>query len=100
MLKIRSSTENGRTVLSLEGRLDVNAAKEADRSFIDAADEADDIIPDCAELEYIASAGLRAIKRLRQAMKAKGSKLAARNVSRDVMNVFAVTGFSALLKFE
>lgn len=100
MLKIRSSTENGRTVLSLEGRLDVNAAKEADRSFMDTADEADDIILDCAELEYIASAGLRAIKRLRQAMKAKGSKLAARNVSRDVMDVFAVTGFSALLKFE
>lgn len=100
MLNIKAYDEGGRTVLALDGRLDVNAAKEADKTFMDAADEADDIILDCEKLEYIASAGLRAIKRLRQAMKAKGSKLAARNVSRDVYDVFAVTGFSALLKFE
>ena len=100
MLNISKSDENGRTVITLEGRLDVNAAKEADKQFMDTAEEADDIILDCAKLEYIASAGLRAIKRLRQAMKEKDSKLAVRNVNKDIMDVFSVTGFTALLKFE
>ena len=100
MLDIKSSEENGRCVLALNGRLDVNAAKEADKKFMEAAENADDIILDCAGLEYIASAGLRAVKRLRQAMKEKDSKLAVRNVNKDVMDVFSVTGFTALLKFE
>ena len=33
-------------------------------------------------------------------MKEKDSKLAVRNVNKDVMDVFSVTGFTALLKFE
>ncbi len=57
MFNVKAKEENGRTVLQLEGRLDVNAAKEADKTFMEAADEADDIILDCEKLEYIASAG-------------------------------------------
>ena len=57
MFNVKAKEENGRTVLQLEGRLDVNAAKEADKTFMEAADEADDIILDCEKLEYIACAG-------------------------------------------
>ena len=55
---------------------------------------------DMSELDYIASAGLRALKRLRSEVKAKGGTLVLRDVQDDVMEVFEMTGFAAMLTFE
>jgi anti-sigma B factor antagonist len=53
-----------------------------------------------AELDYIASAGLRALKRLRGDVRKNGGTLTLRNVQEDVMEVFEMTGFAAMLNFE
>ena len=100
MLDIKN-TMNGDTMeLKLTGRLDTNTAKEADKAFTDAVEQAGGIVLDCSELEYCSSAGLRALKRLHQGTRAKGASLVLRSVQDAVMEVFELTGFAAMLKFE
>ena len=86
--------------LKLTGRLDVKAAKEADAAFAQAAEEAKNVVLDMTELDYIASAGLRTLKRLRGAVRANGGTLTLRGVKDEVMEIFEMTGFAAMLTFE
>ena len=50
--------------------------------------------------EDVSSAGLRIIKLLHMAMRKKNGELVVTNVNRMVMEVFEMTGFAGLLKFE
>lgn len=100
MLSISSTTNGDVTEVKLEGRLDVKAAKEAEDAFAQAADAGKDVVLDLSELEYIASAGLRSLKRLRGAVKENGCNLTLRGVQDNVMEVFEMTGFAAMLTFE
>ena len=52
------------------------------------------------ELDYIASAGLRALKRLRGDVRNNGGTLTLKGVQDDVMEVLEMTGFAAMLNFE
>lgn len=100
MLDIKKSVNGDTMELKLIGRLDTNTAKEADKAFTEAVEQAESVVLDCAELEYCSSAGLRAIKRLHQGARKKGAPLVLRNVQDVVMEVFELTGFAAMLKFE
>jgi anti-sigma B factor antagonist len=100
MLEI-SSTENGDVrELKLAGRLDVKTAKQADEAFETAAADGKNVVLDFSDLVYIASAGLRALKRLRSGVRANGGTLKIKNVQDNVMDVFEITGFAAMLDFE
>lgn len=100
MLSVTTTTNDNVIEVKLEGRLDVKAAKEADAAFAQAASEAKDIVLDMSDLDYIASAGLRSLKRLRGATRENGCKLTLRNVKEDVMEVLEMTGFAAMLNIE
>ena len=86
--------------LKLAGRLDVKAAKEAETAFSEAASKETDIVLDMTELDYIASAGLRALKRLSSDLRTHGNSLTLRGTQPYVMEVFEMTGFAAILHFE
>ena len=100
MISIESSFSGDATVLKLIGRLDVKAAREVDEAFEKASAEAKDMVLDLTELDYIASAGLRALKRLRTAVVKNGGTLTLRGVQEEVMDVLDLTGFSAMFDFE
>ena len=100
MFSCTSNVEGNVNELVLVGRLDVKAIKEAEAAFAEAVQAATDIIVDMSELDYIASAGLRALKRLRNDVRANGGRLVLRDVQENVMDVFEMTGFAALLDFE
>lgn len=100
MLSISSNINGNVNEVKLVGRLDVKAAKEAEAAFYEAAESGCDIVLDLTELDYIASAGLRALKRLRAGANENGSSLVLRGVQDDVMEVFEMTGFAAMLTFE
>lgn len=99
-LSIDSTVDGDVNELKLVGRLDVKAAKEADVAFMEAAAEAKNVVLDMTELDYIASAGLRTLKRLRSAVRQNGGTLKLRGVKDEVMEVFEMTGFAAMLTFE
>ena len=86
--------------LVLEGRLDTLTAPEAEEVFNQTAERFDKGILNMRDLEYVSSAGLRTLKRLHMAMKKKNGSLVLTNVRKMVMEVFEMTGFAGLLKFE
>lgn len=85
--------------LIMEGRLDTNTTPEAEEVFNQMVERFQTLSLNMEKLEYVSSAGLRALKRLHVAMAKKGGSLELKNVNKMVMEVFEMTGFAGLLKF-
>ncbi len=89
------------TIVTLTGSLDTAAAIEVDQTLKPITEgEGKDIVFECADLEYIASSGLRILLDVLKKNKAKGHKVILRNVNDDIKNVFNITGFINLFEFE
>lgn len=93
---VQTNLENSRLALHLVGRIDSNNALETEREIMDAvnANPGADIVMDAKALEYISSAGLRVLMKLRKLAK---KALPVLNVSPEVYDIFEVTGFIELL---
>ena len=89
-------TENNTLTVFLEGRIDTNNAAQTESEIFAAVDGVSgaDIIIDAEKLEYISSAGLRVLMKLRKSI---NKPLPVINVSRDVYDIFETTGFTELL---
>lgn len=85
--------------LVLTGRLDAITAKDAERVFLQTAERFHTVVINMGKLEYISSAGLRALRNLYLAMRKKAGKLFLKDVSRPLMEVFEVTGAAGLYQF-
>ena len=84
--------------IAVEGRVDAsNAAQAEEKIFaIKIANPGKHVVLDADRLEYISSAGLRVILRLRK----EEPKLAIINVAFDVYEVFDMTGFTDMVTIE
>ena len=100
MLEVSSKVNGDVNEIAFVGRLDAKAARQAEEVFVTATDAAPNIVLDMSGLEYIASAGLRALKRLHSAVGECGGTLVLKGVQEDVMEVFEMTGFAAMLTIE
>ena len=58
------------------------------------------IIFDCNDLEYVSSAGLRAILSINKQVVAAGGKMVVRNVQPNIREIFDLTGFSKIFNLE
>lgn len=83
----------------LEGRIDAKVTPELEQYFQKIAEQFDKVVLDFEDVPYISSAGLRALRNLYVTMSRKGGSFSVRNVRKDVMDVFNVTGFGMLLDF-
>ena len=99
MLNMKLINRETEGELQLIGRLDTTTAADAETHMVQAVERFDNLILDMAQLEYVSSAGLRALKRAHVAMRRKGGTLTVKNVSKAVMEVFEITGFAGLFKF-
>ena len=99
-LKMNLVKRDNEAKISLIGWLDATNAPDAQKVLEQQAERFDRIELDLKELEYISSAGLRALKVLQMKMSDKGERVVIRNVREDVKSVFKVTGFYRLFKFE
>ena len=95
---MRVDTKENTMTLFLEGRIDTNNAADTENELLSAVNSKgstiDRIVIDAAALEYISSAGLRVLMKLRKTI---GTPLPVINVSRDVYEIFDTTGFTELL---
>ena len=84
--------------IALEGRIDASNASDAEARIFEVkkANEEKHVVIDAERLEYISSAGLRVILKLRKA----APKLAIINVSPEVYEVFDMTGFTDMVTIE
>ena len=98
-LKITVNNEGKEYTFLLEGRLDTLTSPSLEEKINEVAGDADRLILDLGNLEYISSAGLRVILGATQAMEGKGDMI-VRNPSQAVREVFDLTGFSNLFHIE
>ena len=84
--------------IAIEGRVDATNAPEAEEKIfsIKKENEGKHTVIDADNLEYISSAGLRVILKLRK----EEPKLAIINVSPEVYDVFDMTGFTDMVTVE
>ena len=93
---MKTTLNNNTLTLYLDKRIDSVNAAELDREMAAAVEVAADadVVLDAGELEYISSAGLRILMKLRKRL---NKPLPVVNVSPEVYDIFEVTGFTELL---
>ncbi|MBR2390223.1 MAG: STAS domain-containing protein, partial [Mogibacterium sp.] len=95
---MNTSWDNEKLTIELEGRIDSGNASDVESEINEAMTDKDPsaVVLDAEGLEYISSAGLRVILRLRK----KHPDLSVINVKSDVFEVFEMTGFTEMMKVE
>jgi len=92
---VNFNCENESVTIFLTGRLDATNAPAADYEIESILREnpAREVKIDCAELTYIASAGLRVILKIKK----KAEHVAILNASREVYEIFFLCGFTGIM---
>ena len=92
--------QNGTALeIALEGRLDTMTSPELEKELNERLDNAEELVFDFANVEYISSAGLRVLLSAHKKMSGKGG-MKIRNINEIVREVFEVTGFTDILTIE
>ena len=95
---LKTSCENGKLTIALSGHIDSSNASQWEKEINEAraAHPHDELALDMENLEYISSAGLRVVLRLRKAEK----EFSLINVSAAVYEVLEMTGFAELMPVQ
>ena len=86
--------------LLLQGSMDARSEPGTERIFDEMTRRYDHLILNMAGVDYVFSPGLRLLKSTHLAMQKKGGELTVAYVSKPVMEVLELAGFSGLLHFE
>lgn len=96
-MNIKTVKENNIAKIALDGRLDTLTAPELLTEINTIAPDCDRIILDLSELEYISSAGIRAIVTAHKLMAGKGG-FAVKSPSDNVMEIINLTGIADIIE--
>lgn len=99
-MEVQLINEGTTGTLVLHGRLDSVTSLEMEPVFQQVTDRFEDVVLDLTELNYVASAGLRLLKKSCVTMRRKGGTLVLKNVNKTVMEVLEITGFVGFLQIE
>ena len=99
MFEINKTTEQGKVLFELTGRLDTTTAPQLEQELKASLDGVKELTLDLKELDYISSAGLRVLLTAQKTMNKQG-EMTVRNANETVMEIFDVTGFSDILTIE
>ena len=93
---MKFDNDNNVLTLYLSGRIDANNASQTEAEINDVLAKNPGLVPvfDASDLEYISSAGLRVLLKVRKSF---GRSIDVVNVSGEVFDIFEVTGFTELL---
>ena len=96
---MRTDLKNNILTLYLEGKIDSNNAAETEAAMLEAIRKYPEavIVLDAENLEYISSAGLRALMALRRHSE---DPITVKNVSLPVYEIFEMTGFTELFDVQ
>ena len=93
--------ENGITHVAIEGRIDTTTSLDFEKSIGSLfADTAQQVIMDCAQMEYVSSSGLRVFLTLQKQSNVSAGSLKLCNMKQEIKAVFDMTGFSSILTIE
>ena len=98
-MTVNALKDGTKLTITAEGKLGTTSAPELEKALKDNIGGVDELIFDFAELEYMASAGLRVLLSAGKVMKKQGS-MKIINVTPPVMDVFIFTGMADVLDIE
>ncbi len=98
-MTITKKLDGNTLTLEVEGRLDTLTAPELEKVVKEELDGVNALIYDLSKLTYVSSAGLRVLLLSNKIMSEKGGML-VRNATKEVIDVFELTGFTNILRIE
>lgn len=84
--------------LTVEGDVDTLTSPDLEKAVEEYAPQCEKMTLDLAGVEYISSAGVRAILKARQIV--GGDRFVLKNLQNNVMEIFRITGFAKVLNIE
>ncbi len=98
-MEIKRTKNGNELTVTVSGKIDTGTAPEFEAGVKPYLEGVTSLILDINEVDYVSSAGLRALLSLQKIMNKQGS-MKLINVSSLVSDVFEVTGFSDILQYE
>jgi anti-sigma B factor antagonist len=86
--------DTGETIVSPQSNLDVAGAAALDSQLADAVGS---VVIDLADVDFVASSGLRIMLKTAQRLRMAGGSLAVRNANDTVREVFRISGFATVV---
>ncbi len=100
-MNITQRIEGDVTVFLPEGRIDTQAAADMDEALQAAVSAGrHNMVVDMSEVEYISSAGLRALAAVQVRSKAEGGDMKLAALNQRVTRVFRIIGFDLLMSIH
>jgi len=98
-MNLKRKTTNSSMIVAISGRIDTATAPDFEQGIKPYLEGISELILDFQDVNYISSAGLRALLSLQKIMMAKG-EMKLINVNEAVCDVFEVTGFDEILTYN
>ena len=100
MIQLTEETKAGWCVVGVRGRADAETADELEAALRAALAKTDKVAADLTGLDYISSAGLRALIQAARAAQSKGVDLAICSPTASVKKVFDMSGLQQILNIR
>ncbi len=99
-MKIDVKKKENEIVISAQGRIDTYTAEDFEKSLLEAIEQEDCVRLDFEEVEFISSAGLRALLNGQKKVDEDEKEMIVCNINEVVESVFVSTGFMNVLTVE
>lgn len=99
-MKIETVKEESTIILKVKGRIDTNTSREFQSELLLAFQKQNEVVADLNEVDYVSSAGLRAMLIAYKTAGSKNGSFRLRNVQSNVKEILDVSGFSKFINIE
>ena len=100
MIELAQQTRAGWCVVTIRGRADAETADEVERALRAAVGQHDRVAADFANVDYISSAGLRAVLQAARAAQERKAEFTICQLRGPVKKVFEISGMQHVLRIE
>ena len=96
-----SETRSGDVIqIKIGGRVDTTTSPQLQNAILLAFQKGNKLVLDFSDVEYVSSAGLRALLIGQKTANSKGGSMTLLHVADAVLQVFKMSGFSGILHIE
>jgi anti-anti-sigma factor len=100
MIQVTQAAREGWQVVGVSGRADAETADELETALRTAVDQYPKVAADFSALNYISSAGLRAVLQAARAAQSRNVEFAVCALSAPVQKVFTMSGLQHVLRIH
>jgi len=99
-MTIKEKKEGSKLVVAVEGKIDTNTSPELTEFFQNKLKGVKELELDLEKVDYVSSAGLRAILFAQKTMEAEQGSMVVSHVCKEIMETFELTCFTDILTIK